>query len=171
MENLNKISKSVLFLMLVSFVLYAGGYLTKLVLIGQFFDAETMELKSIFANQNLTLTLQSLLPSFTVALVFYLAFLVFFSLFLILSKVNLRDYGWLFIITIIIVVTTPFELYLILKYDWKIINTLYSMNFDPNLQIELIKNRIIDLGPFPLVLLFSNILVILLATFKPLQKN
>ena len=171
MENLNKISKSILFLTLISFVIYTGSYLTKLVLIGQFFDAETMQIKTMFAKQDLTLTLQLLLPAFSVTLIFYAAFLLFYFLFLILSKVSFRKYGWLFIITIILLVTMPFEIYLILEYDWKIINSLFYMNFDQSYLVELLKNRIIDLGPFPLVLLFSNILIILLATFKPLQKT
>jgi len=170
MENLNKFSKSILFFTLVTFVLYSGSYLVKLVQIGQFFDAESMELKSRFVNQDLTLTLQSLLPSFSITLIFFTSFLFLYILFFVVSKINFKKDGWLFIITIIILVTTPFEAYLIFKYDWKIIDSLISSNFNQNYVLDLIKNRITNFGPFPLVLLFSNILIILLATFKPLQK-
>lgn len=170
MQNLNKISKSILFLAITSFVLFTGSYLSKLLMISQFFDAETMELKPIFVNNDLTMALQTLLPIFTAVLTFYIAFLLFYILFIVMTKINLREYGWLFIITIILVVTTPFELYLIFKYDWIIIKQLLGMNFDSNYLIELIKNRIIALGPFPLVLLFSNFLVIFLSIFQPLQK-
>lgn len=171
MENLNKISKSILAVTILSFTIFIGSYLTKLALINQFFDAETMELKSIFANNDLSLTIQSLLPAFSVALLSYLVFLVCFILFLVVSKPKLRNYGWLFIITLILVITTPFEIYLIFKYDWTIVNTLFKPNFDTNFIINLLKNRITGLGPFPLVLLFSNFLIIFLATFKPLQKG
>lgn len=171
MENLNKISKSVLFLMIVSFAFFTGSYLTKLLLISQFFDAETMELKSIYANQNLKLTLESLLPVFSVTLIFHVSFLLFFILFLVLTKINLKINGWLFIVVITLLVTTPFEVYLIFKYDVKIISQLLSESFEQSYLIGLLKNRISELGPFPLILLFSNILIIFLVTFKPLQKR
>lgn len=171
MENLNKISKSVLFLMIVSFAVFTGSCLIKLLLINQFFDAETMGLKAIYANQNLKLTLESLLPVFSVTLIFYVSFLLFFILFLVLSKINLKINGWLFIVVITLLVTTPFEVYLIFKYDVKIISRLLSESFEQSYLIGLLKNRILELGPFPLILLFSNILIIFLVTFKPLQKH
>ncbi len=171
MENLNKISKSVLFLMIVAFAVFTGSYLTKLLLISQFFDAETMGLKSIYANQNLKFTLESLLPVFFVTLIFYISFLLCFILFLALSKINLKTNGWLFIVAITLLVTTPFEVYLIFKYDIKVISQLFSESFEQSYLIDLLKNRIIELGPFPLILLFSNILIIFLVTFKPLQKR
>lgn len=171
MENQNKISKTILFLSVLSFVLFTGSYLTKINLIWQFFDAETIDLKSIYTGSDLSLVFKSLLPSFSITLISFFSFILFFAVYLIYSKINLKNNGWLFIILIILVVTTPFELYLFIKIDWKIIVELMKTNISQDFILSLLKKRLTILGPFPLILLFSYFVIIFLTVFKPFKNK
>lgn len=170
MENQNKISKTILFLSVLSFVLFAGSYLTKINLIWQFFDAETIDLKPTYLGNELSLVFKSLLPSFSITLISFFSFIIFFLAYLVYSKINLKNNGWLFIILIILVITTPFELYLFIKIDWKIIVELMKTSISQDFILGLMKKRLTILGPFPLILLFSYFVIIFLTVFKPFKK-
>ncbi len=171
MENQNKISKTFLFITVLSFVLFFGSYLTKLNLLSQFFDAETMTLKSIYVGSDLSLVMKSLLPSFSVSMISFIAFVFFCIVFVIVTKINLREEGWLFITIIILLITTPFEIFLLIKFDLPIISELMQVSIRYDYILGLMKNRMMILGPFPLILLFSYFVIIYLSLFKPLQKN
>ncbi len=171
MENTSKISKLVLFLSILSFVIFIGSYIVKLAMMNQFFDAETMGLKSFYTGKDLSLALHALLPVFSISMISFLSFLFFYVMFIVLAKINLKLEGWLFIISIILLITAPLESYLLIKFDWEIIRHLQSENIVVDFVINLLKNRMTVLGPFPLVLLFSYFIIIFLALFKPLRKN
>lgn len=171
MENQNKISKTFLFITVLSFVLFFGSYLTKLNLLSQFFDAETMTLKSIYEGSDLSLVMKSLLPSFSVSMISFIAFVLFFIVYVIVTKITLREEGWLFITIIILLITAPFEIFLLIKFDLPIISELMQVSIRYDYILGLMKNRMMILGPFPLILLFSYFVIIYLSLFKPLQKN
>lgn len=171
MENQNKISKTFLFITVLSFVIFLGSYLTKLNLLSQFFDAETMNLKSIYEGGDLSLVMKSLLPSFSVSMISFIAFVLFFIMYIVVTKINLRNEGWLFITIIILVITVPIEIFLLIKFDLPIISELMQVSIRYDYILSLMKNRITILGPFPLILLFSYFVLIYLSLFKPLQKN
>lgn len=171
MENQNKISKTFLFITVLSFVIFLGSYLTKLNLLSQFFDAETMNLKSIYEGSDLSLVMKSLLPSFSVSMISFVVFVLFFIISILVTKIILRNEGWLFITIIILLITVPIEIFLLIKFDLPIINELMQVSIRYDYILSLMKNRIMILGPFPLILLFSYFVIIYLSLFKPLQKN
>ncbi len=171
MENLNKISKAILYLVVISFVLFTGSYLVKLGLFYQLFEPKNLDLKDVFQNSDLTLVLSSLLPSLTITLLSYAAFLFSLITFLLISKISLKNNGWLFIITMIVAVTGIFELILLFNFDRVIIHQLFSSTLDQEYVISLLKGRMTEFGPFPLILLFSYLVIIFLALFRPLTKR
>ena len=70
-------------------------------------------------------------PVLTLILISYPVFLVSFVTFLFISKISLKENGWFFIITMIVVLTAPFEMYL-LSIDFKIFRFVNSGIFDVN---------------------------------------
>jgi hypothetical protein len=86
------------------------------------------------------------------------------------SKLNLRRNGWLFIITMIIIITAPFEIYLSL-IDYKIIRLGLANIYESNFILELIKERLTKLNSFSLIEIFSYLAIIFLTLFRPLQKS
>jgi hypothetical protein len=170
MINLNKTSKILAFLALITCSLWIGAYLSRLFLTYQLFVAEDLSLKSYITSANLSGILTTLLPSITSTFVLYLCFMLSFALFLIISKIKLRNNGWLFIITIIIVITLPFEIYL-MTLDYSMIFQLNSGHYNPSDIINLFVKRIKILGSFPLIEIFCYISFYYFLLFRPLTKD
>lgn len=170
MTNLNKVAKIILGTTVIFFIIWIGGYIARQLVVYRFFDAETMELLELYNSETLTQVLQTVLPLFVLNIITFSLFLLSYLFFLVISKISLRQEGWLFIITLIIVITAPFEIYL-LKIDYNIIRSIYSLHSDPMVIIELIRDRILTINSFSLIETFSYLGVIVLALFKPLQKK
>ena len=153
MINLNKTSKIFAFLALITCSLWIGAYLSRLFITYQLFVAEDLSLKSYITSANLNGILTTLLPSVTSTFVLYICFIISFALFLVASKIKLRNNGWLFIITFIILITLPFEIYL-MTLDYSIISQLNSGLYNSSDIINLFVRRIKVLGSFPLIEIF-----------------
>ena len=95
-------------------------------------------------------------------------FIITFLIFLISSKISLKQNGWLFIITLIVFVTFPFELYLI-TIDYKILTEVYSAGFNANQVLNLYIERFKVLGSFPIIEVLCYFAVIFLILFQ--KKN
>lgn len=171
MENQTKISKLIIYLTCVFFTVFIGSYIVKIGMINQFFDAETMSLKPIFEGVELQSAFLTMLPVFTVSVISFICFILFLLAYFVVARINLRNEGWFFIIVLLVIVTTPFELYLLLKYDINLIQKIFSNEINSNYLLEMLKQRIVVLGPFPLIILFSYFIIIFLAIFKPLRKR
>lgn len=170
MLNLNRFSKILLSLTIVFGSIWLGGYITRQLVFYQFFDSENLNLLPEFQLLNSNEVLKITQPLLVHNILTYGIFLFSFILFFVFSKINLRQEGWFFICSAIILITSPFEIYL-LSIDYKIINLLTQNNFENNLVFNLIKKRIEVLSSFSLIEVFAYIGIIFIAVFKPLNKT
>ena len=144
--------------------------MTRLFVTYRLFEDTDFILKPYYNTANLSEVLLTLLPAFTSAFILYIIFFFFFGFFLVSSKIKLKLNGWLFIITILILVTAPFEVYL-MTIDWDIISRLRSESFNPNDIIGLIKDRFKIFSSFPVIEIFCYFAIVFLLIFKPLTKE
>ncbi len=168
MENLKKSSKLILFISLLSGILWLGGYTARLLITFQLFEPKDWVFKQYINTANLTGIYITLTPVITFTLITYLIFIICFTLFLIVSKVNLKTEGWLLIIALIIFITAPFELYL-MTIDLKIVTNLTNSNFVLDKVTQLIIKRMSLLSNFSLIEIFSYLGIIFLVVLKPLR--
>jgi len=173
MKNLTLISKVSLTIALASGALWLGSYTTKLFALYHLFDLDQsniLVLKSNLTNVDLKPVLFELLPVLSLSLVSYLVFLAFSIMFLLLSKISLKNNGWLFISLMIVIIFLPFEIILSIK-DFKIINMILSNSDNVNEMIEIIKSRITIFSSFPIVSLILHYSIFFLFVFKPLTRK
>ncbi len=102
--------------------------------------------------------------------ILYIIFILSYFSFLLTSKISLKENGWLFIITMIIAVTLPFEIYL-LSIDAKIYSIVAMQNFKVDEVFNLYIKRMNSLSSFPVIELFCYGAAIFLLLFKPLRKK
>ncbi|MEW6508406.1 MAG: hypothetical protein AB1432_11735 [Bacteroidota bacterium] len=169
MEKLNNISKFFLFLTFVFGVFWLGGYFIRQIVVYQFFLPEDLSLRSIYKNQNLEVVINTIAPIFVTNLLFYIAFIVTYFLFLISSRIKFKNEGWILFITLIVLITAPFEIYLLVK-DYRLISDIYFNNVSAFLLLDQIKARIEVLSSFSLIEIFSYVGIIFLIVFRPLRK-
>lgn len=171
MTKLNKLSKLFLFLTLVSAILWLGSYLTRQLVVYQFFEPEGLSLRPYYNQQNLDAVIKTIAPIFVSNIILYLLYLVFFIIFIFISKIKLKEEGWFFITLLIVFITAPFELYLLLK-DYRIVEQIYFTASISSLDlVTQIKERMQSLSSFALIEIFSYLGVIFLVIFKPLSKT
>ncbi|MFO7447252.1 MAG: hypothetical protein R6W90_12860 [Ignavibacteriaceae bacterium] len=167
MKELSRLSKLFMFLALLSGVLWIGAYLTRLFITYQLFVPEDLSLKTYITSENIGGVFSTILPAITTTFVLYIVFILGYILFLVSSKISLKKNGWLFIVTLIIFITMPFEVYL-MTIDYKLLSLLNTGEFDNSLVLSLFLNRIKVLGSFPLVEIFCYFSVIYFILFQPL---
>jgi hypothetical protein len=168
MNKLNRLSKIFLFLFVSSGVIWLGGYITRLSLFYQLFQAAEFVLKEFVTDQNISGIFQTLIAAVSINLISYLFMIICFILFVITSKLSLKQNGWLFIALILILLTAPFELYL-MWIDYKIVIQVFSGNFDSKDILNLVIKRFTILNSFPIVEILSYGAVIYLFLFQPLS--
>ncbi len=170
MNQLTKTAKVTLLLTIVFGSLWLGSYLTKLLLIYQLFQGNEFELKDYLNDINLGAVLKTISSAFSAALILYPLFIVSFILFMFFSKLNLKRNGWLFIITMLIIITAPMEIYL-LSINYKISMLSLTSPTPADEILKLIIKRMNVLGSFPLVEILCYFAIIFLIIFKPLHKD
>jgi len=172
MKNINKLSKTFLYISFSTAIIWIGAYICKLLLFYQLFDGPKLPVKPYLLNNKEAAfaALNAILPVITVTLIMFPAFVIFYTLFLVTSRLSLKKNGWLFISSILIYITAPFEIFLYLK-DYKIFNFIYYGGETPANIINLIAERVQILSSFPMILLFAYFAVLFLIVFKPLQKE
>jgi hypothetical protein len=166
----NRGTKIFLFLSVLSGSLWMGSYLSRIILSYQFFEGTDFTLKPIFNSQTLNGAIINLNSLIVLSVILYFVFIITFLLFLGLSKMSLKQNGWLFIITIIVFLTFPFEVYL-MTIDFKIISQVLSGQFNSHEIINLIIDRFKVLSSFPLIELFCYASIIYFIIFQPLKLN
>jgi hypothetical protein len=170
MKNLNSFSKTVLLFAIILFTVWLGGYIARQIVVYQLFEPVELNLKTFYNPSNLPSAISLLIPLIIYNLITYICFLLLFLVFIITSKLSLRIHGWLFIITLIILITAPFEIYLSL-IDYKIIQVVLTNINESNSILELIKERLTTFNSFSLIEIFSYLAIIYLTLFRPLQKS
>ena len=168
MKDLKTFPKILLFFVVIAGALWLGSYFTRLVISYQIFEGPEFTLRNYVNDQNLGGILKSFEPAVISTLVFYMIFILSFILFIITSKVSLKENGWLFIITIIVLLTLPFEIYLS-TIDYKILGLLSTTNFNPNEVLELIIKRFKIFGSFPVIEIFCFGAIVFFLLFQPLK--
>lgn len=145
-----------------------GGYLLRLVVFYQLFEAEEFVLRSFLNIENLPGIFMILRSAVAMTLILFPLFILSYISFLFSSKINLKQNGWLFIITILIFITLPFEIYLI-TIDYDIVFKINYSSFRTDDVLNLVIKRFKVLSSFPIIELICYFSVIYLMIFQPLK--
>jgi len=170
MKNISIISKIFAVLSLISAAIWVGSYLSRLFLVYQLFDGPDLLLRSYITNENVGGILISLLPTILVHFISFIVMLITTIVFYLVSKINVRFNGWLFIILIAIIITAPFEIYL-MTIDYKVIMMLNNGSFDSNIIVNLLRDRIKDLSSYSIVAILTYLSFYYFIVFQPLTKK
>ncbi|MFO7524256.1 MAG: hypothetical protein R6W68_02270 [Ignavibacteriaceae bacterium] len=167
MKKLSFFSNVTASLSLISGSVWVGSYLVKIFITYQLFTPEDLALKTIFMGDNLNNMLSLLLPVFIIPFVTFNAVIIFMILFLLSSRISLKQNGWLFISVMIVFITMPFEIYL-MTTDYKIITLLMQESVNAENVLILIRERITSLSSFPVIEILGYIGISFLIIFRPL---
>lgn len=170
MKNISTVSKIFAAISLMASSIWIGSYLTRLFLVYQFFEGPDLILKPFINDANIEGILFSILPAMVVHFISFIVMVVFLVLFFLTSRLSLRYNGWLFIILTAVLITLPFEIYLML-IDFKVILALKSMSFDSAQIITMLRNRIKDLSSFSIVAVLTYLSFFYFIVFQPLTKK
>jgi hypothetical protein len=170
MKKISKISASFLTIAALACIFWMGSFLLRLMLSYQLFDKTITAHKDYLNDQNLTAVLITINPAVIATFVLFIAFLTFYFLFLVTSKLSLRKNGWLFIITILILITAPFEIYL-MTIDYRIFTDINSGIFNSGEVLSLLMKRLTVLSSFSLIELLCYCAIVFLAIFKPMTRE
>lgn len=170
MKKMSTLSKIFAVIALISGSIWVGAYLTRLFTVYQLFEGADLTIKGYINDNNLNGILFSLLPIIVVHFAAFIIMIVTTGIFYFTSKLKLRYNGWLFIIAVAIIITLPFEVYLML-IDYKVIVSLNSGSFDGIHIISLLRDRIKDLSSFSIVALLTYISFFYFIVFQPLTKD
>jgi hypothetical protein len=170
MKNLNKFSRYLFFITCLSGAIWLGSYIARLSITFDLFQGNDFVLRNNLTPQTFSDILFNLVPAYWLTLISYVIFFIFFILFLTSAKLGFRNNGWLFIITIVILLTFPFEAYLMV-IDFKTITLLTGNSLNPEELLNLIIKRFKFFNSFPIIEIFCYFAVIFLIIFQPLTKN
>jgi hypothetical protein len=169
MNEQNLLNKIFAFLAVLSGSIWMGSYAQRMIISYQLFDID-MNIMSYVNQQNLSGILVTINPAVITTFILYIFFIFSFTIFLLSSKIILKENGWLFIMAVIVCLTLPFEAYLV-TIDYKIISALnFSDVIDAKYVISLYKDRFTTLGSFPIIIFLSYCSFIYFLFFKPFTK-
>jgi hypothetical protein len=169
--NIRKILSTVFgFLALSSGSLWFGAYIARLLVTYQMFEPNELLLKSYLSNNDLSAVFQTIFPLVNLTLFSYSMMIVSFTIFIISTDLKLKENGWLFIISMIIYLTLPFETVL-LSIDYKLFIIFVNEQFNSNEILKLIIQRITILSSFPVILVLSYITIPYFLIVKPFSKK
>ncbi len=168
MRNLNKFSKIFLFICFTSGALWFGSYFARLTLTYHLFKGNQFQLNDFVNGQNLPGIISAFNAVILLTSILYIIFIVSLIIFLISSKINLKQNGWLFIISAIIFITLPFEVYL-MTIDYRTIIQVAGGVFNANEIINLYVKRFKVLSSFPVVEIICYFAVIFFILFQPFK--
>jgi len=156
------------YLSVLSGAIWLGAYITRMMISYQLFDVD-MNLMPFVTDKNLAGIITTISPAINITFVVYILFIVSFTFFLFTTKLKLKSNGWLFIISVIVYFTLPFELYL-MTIDYKIIISIfYSGHIDFRHVLNLIRERFISLSSFPVIITLCYFAIIYFLLFKPFR--
>ncbi|HCY76069.1 MAG TPA: hypothetical protein DHV28_09130 [Ignavibacteriales bacterium] len=170
MQKLSTLSKIFSVLSLMSASIWIGSYLSRLFLIYRIFEGPDLVVKSFINDSNIEGILFAIMPAIVVHFLAFIFMIVATILFFVTSKINLRNNGWLFIILVAVIITMPFEVYL-MSIDLKVILMLQSSSFDSNVIISLLRDRIKELSSYSIVAILTYLSFYYFIVFQPLTKK
>ncbi len=169
MKEIKTFSKIIMYVCTLSGILWLGSYVARLTLIYQLFEGNNFTLKEYLSSQNLPGIFITLNAATILTSILYAIFIVSLIIFLITSRISLKENGWLLILTLIIFITCPFEIFL-MTFDYKIFKIVESGLINSNELINFSIERLKALGSFPIIEILCYFAVIFLVLFKPLKK-
>jgi len=167
---MQKVSKIFQYLSVAFGAIWLGAYFSRIVLTFYLFQGNQFQLKPFITDAFLQPIFFFLNPLLVITSVTYSLFFLCLILFVLSSRIKLKQNGWLFIILILVLTLAPFEFYL-MKYDYKILTTVFYSAFDAKFILETTIARFKLFGSFPLIHLFSFFAIIYLFIFQPFKKN
>ena len=170
MKSNSTLPKIFAVLSLIAVSIWIGSYLSRLFIVYNLFEGPDLVLQKYITNDNMSGILLSLLPSILVHFISFICLILSVLLFYATNKVKLRFNGWLFIILIAVIITLPFEIYL-MTIDYKIIAMLNNNSFNSTTVINLLRDRIENLGSYPIVAILTYVSFYYFIVFQPLIKN
>jgi len=168
MKNSNKLATVFSILALSSGSIWFGSYVSRLLITYQMFESTETVLKSYITNDNLQAIIQTNYPLVNLTFFSYIIFIVSFTIFLIATKLKLKENGWLLIVASIIYLTLPFEC-ILLSIDLKLISLFLNEQFASKKVLELIVERISVLNSFPIILILSYLAIPFFLIVKPFK--
>ena len=120
MKKISKLSSVFGYLALTSGSIWFGTYIARLLTTYQMFEETEFCLKNYITDTNLSAIFQTTFPLVNSTFYSYIVMIITFTLFLILSRLKLKENGWLLIVALIIYLTLPLES-LLLIIDYKLI--------------------------------------------------
>ena len=166
MKKRNKFSSIFGFLALASGSIWFGAYIARLLTTYHMFEPTEPVLKDFITSNNLSAIIQTTFPLVNLTFFAYLILVISFTLFLIFTQLKLKENGWLFIISMIIYFTLPFEA-ILLTIDYKLIVLFINEQFASEEVLKLIIERITLLSSFPIILLLSYFSIPFFLVVKP----
>ncbi|MDH3268387.1 MAG: hypothetical protein OEM46_05990 [Ignavibacteria bacterium] len=154
------------FLALASGSIWFGAYIARLLTLYQMFEPTELTLKNFVTNNNLPAIIQTISPIVYLTFFSYVVLILTFTLFIILTKLKLKENGWLFIISMIIYLTLPLEAILLMT-DFKLILLFINNQFASEEVLKLMIERITLLSSFPIILLLSYLSIPFFLVVKP----
>jgi hypothetical protein len=146
--------------------IWFGAYIARLLTTYQMFETTELVLKSYLTNNNLPGIIQTTFPLVNLTFFSYLFLILSFTIYLIFTPLKLKENGWLFIVSMIIYLTLPFEIFLLI-IDYKLIVLFISEQFASEDVLKLIIERITLLNSFPIILLLSFLSIPFFLVVKP----
>jgi hypothetical protein len=169
MKN-KKLSNSLAFVSIVLGALWLGAYVTRLILTYNLFEEGEFKLKNFINSTNLGGIFLAFEPLYYITFITFVLFIICFTLFLISSSLRFKENGWLFIISIIIYFTLPFEV-ILMTIDYKIISSYFAGNFNSELTLTLSIERLQLLGGFSVILILCYLSIPYFIIFRPFSVN
>jgi hypothetical protein len=166
MKKNSKLSSVFGYLALTSGSIWFGAYIARLLTTYQMFEATELVLKSYITSANLPAIIQTTFPLVNLTFFAYLMLIISFTLFLISTKMKIKEDGWLLIVSLIIFLTLPLES-ILLMIDYKLIVLFLNEQFASEEVLKLIIERITLLSSFPIIHLLSYLSIPYFLVFKP----
>lgn len=170
MQKITKTSKIILVLLVLTTIIWLGNTISRMMFTYNIFQDSQLNLKYFLTDSVLKGTLVIHQPLVSISIFSYLVMLLLFVLFIITSKLKLRENGWLFISILLLLLTAPFEIFLIVK-DFSLFFTLYYTDYDLNAVMEIIYKRYSVFGSFMIVEILAYFSIVSLFIFQPFIKN
>ncbi len=168
MQNDKLVTKIFLYISALSGIIWIGTYILRLSLSYQLFGPNEFVIKSNLTPENILGFLSVFLIAVKTTSICYLIFIISYLVFISTTNLKLKHNGWLFIITVIIFLTFPFEIYL-MTIDYKIIQIISGSTFLAGDITNLIVKRFTSLDGFPLMEIFAYFSIVYFVIFQPLK--
>lgn len=165
------ITKIVVFITALSGIIWFGAALVRQMVYYSFFTPPTLNLLPQLTEVNLDTVFIPILPVVVVYVVSYCIFIIGMILAILLSKPGFRKNGWLFISLVLVLLTLPFESYLIYNYDIPFVSAANSGVINSSLLFDSLLKRLTVLSGFSIIQLCCYAAVLFLVMFQPLTKK